>query len=76
MTKIRAAAIGAFTLALTPAPAYADDGLTVAQTVGLFVLTPAAIVGAIWLLWMIPEWRRRANAPVTGENWNPTPPSA
>ena len=75
MTKFRAAALGALALVLTPAPAYADDGLSVFQTVGLFVLAPAGIVGLIWLLWSIPAWRRSTSAPATGESWNPTPPS-
>ena len=68
MTSIAAAA-----LALTPAPAMAADGMTVLETVGIFVLLPVAIYGAIWLLWSIPAWRRDASAPRTGDAWNPKP---
>lgn len=63
--------------ALAPIPAQAADGsgagLSVLETVGIFVLGPLSIYGVIWLLWSIPKWRREASAPSTGENWNPRP---
>jgi hypothetical protein len=70
-------------LALTPTPALATegiaggagDGLSVLETVGIFVLLPASLYGLIWLLWSIPKWRREASAPATGEKWNPRPTS-
>lgn len=80
MTKLRSLAFTAATsLALAPIPALAadgaDSGLSVLETVGIFVLCPLSIYGVIWLLWSIPKWRREALAPATGENWNPNPKS-
>lgn len=75
LRALTATAISA--LALAPMPAMAadstDDGLSVLETVGLFVLLPVSLYGVIWLLWSIPKWRRDASAPATGENWNPRP---
>lgn len=63
----------------SPAMAYMRDagdepgsGMSVLETVGVFVLLPLAIWGVIWLLWSIPKWRRDAG-PATGEQWNPQP---
>ena len=47
-------------------------GLSVVETVGIFVGLPVASVFAIWLLWAIPGWRAKQR-PATGEQWNPTP---
>jgi len=62
---------------LAPMPAFAADGgqagLSVLETVGIFVLAPLSIYGVIWVLWSIPKWRREASAPTTGEDWNPRP---
>lgn len=79
MKILRALSIAA--VALAPTPAFAAEsgvnapgagaGLSVLETVGLFVLAPLSIYGVIWLLWSIPKWRR--DAPSTGENWNPHP---
>lgn len=62
-----------------PALAYARDagddpgpGMSVLETVGIFVLLPMGIWGVIWLLWSIPKWSREAG-PATGEQWNPQP---
>lgn len=79
MTTMRARAIAAATLlALVPMPAYAadgsDTGLSVLETVGLFVMVPLSIYGVIWLLVSIPYWKREASAPTTGEHWTPQPP--
>ncbi len=64
---------GALALALTPLPASAaDDGMSVLQTVGIFVLVPFAIWAVIWFLWMIPKWRRDPGLS-TGQAWNPRP---
>lgn len=67
------------TLLVSPASAYTRDagdepgpGLSVLETVGIFVLLPLAIWGVIWLLWSIPKWRREAG-PATGQEWNPQP---
>lgn len=73
MRKTRTIASAVAALTLTPAPAMADDGMSVLETVGLFVLLPVTIYGVIWLLWSIPAWRRDAAAPRTGEAWNPKP---
>lgn len=80
MTKLRTVLLTAATsLGLAPMPAQAaagsGAGLSVLETVGLFVLLPVSIYGLIWLLWAIPKWRRDALAPATGENWNPQPPT-
>lgn len=80
MHSLRALAI-ASSLALIPTPAFATEGiaggagagLSVLETVGIFVLLPVSLYGVIWLLWSIPKWRRDASAPATGENWNPRP---
>lgn len=47
-------------------------GMSVLETVGIFVLLPLGIWGVVWLLWSIPKWRREAG-PATGEQWNPQP---
>lgn len=82
MTRLRSLAIAAATgAAIAPMPAFATEGiaggagagLSVLETVGIFVLLPMSIYGVIWLLWSIPKWRRDASAPATGENWNPRP---
>lgn len=71
----------ATTTALTAAPAfaYANDagdepgaGMSVLETVGIFVVLPLAIIAGLWLVWQIPAWRA-ANRPTTGEAWNPAP---
>ncbi len=62
---------GALTFALTPLPAFADTGLSVLQTVSIFVLTPATIWATIWFLWMLPEWRRRKADPRPGDPLDP-----
>ena len=64
---------GALALALTPLPAAADDGMSVLQTVGVFVLVPFGIWGVIWFLWMLPKWRRDASGLTSGQAWNPRP---
>lgn len=64
---------GAAALALTPLPVMASDGMSVAQTVGVFVLIPFGIWGSVWLLWMLPKWRRDANGISSGPAWNPKP---
>ncbi len=62
-------------LAFAPMPAHAAEGtapgLSMLETVGIFVLAPLSIYGVIWLLWSIPKWRRDGTAPKTGEHWNP-----
>ena len=78
MKNLRAFSVTALSaLTLAPMPALAadgtDGGLSVLETVGIFVLVPVSIYGVIWLLWSIPKWRRDASAPATGENWNPRP---
>ena len=73
MRKTIMASIATATLALTPAPAMAADNMSVLETVGIFVLLPVAIYGAIWVLWSIPAWRREANAAHAGDAWNPNP---
>lgn len=62
-----------------PASAYQSDagdepgaGMSVLETVGVFVLLPLGIWGVIWLLWSIPKWRRESG-PATGEAWDPRP---
>ena len=73
--------LATFMLALlaSPAAAYTRDagdepgpGMTVLETVGIFVLLPLGIWGVIWLLWSIPKWHREAG-PATGQEWNPQP---
>lgn len=63
-------------LSITPAMAAESDpagaGMSVIETLAVFVGLPLAIWGAIWLLWSIPKWRS-ADHPATGEHWNPRP---
>lgn len=62
-----------------PALAYARDpgddpgaGMSVLQTVAVFVVLPLAIWGVIWMLWSIPKWMQ-GSRPATAETWDPVP---
>lgn len=65
-------------LALQASPAMAAEadpagaGMSVIETLAVFVGVPLAIWGLIWLLWSLPKWRS-ADRPATGEHWNPRP---
>ena len=72
MRMTLSALTAALTLALVPMPAMADDGMSVMQTVGVFVLIPFGIWGVIWFLWMLPKWRRESSG-MTGHLWDPRP---
>lgn len=82
MKKLRAVlAMIVVALACSPIPAMAyqrdagdepGSGMSVLETVGIFVLLPLGIWGVVWLLWSIPKWSREAG-PATGDQWNPQP---
>ena len=68
----------AFALIAQPAFGYTelqgmetDAGLSVLQTLCIFVGGPVGIFALVWFLWSIPAWRR-ANKPKSGSEWNPT----